>query len=115
MILIFVDEMNMWTCCLISIVRRRRIEMILIFVDEMNMWTCGFISTVRRWTIEMILISGDDLDGRLRRTIEIKLISNNFFSSFIFDSYFSETLDPNVLRWLPWFLQDSLPKSPTPM
>jgi hypothetical protein len=57
MILIFVDEMNIWTCGLTSIVRRRTIEMILMFVDKMNMWTCGLISIVRRRTIEMILIS----------------------------------------------------------
>jgi hypothetical protein len=61
----------------------------------------------------MILISGDDWDGRLRRPIEIKLFSNNFFSTFIFNSFFSETMDPNVLRWLPWFLEDPLPRSPT--
>jgi hypothetical protein len=52
-------------------------------------------------------------NGRFRQIVEIQLISNYFFSSFIFDSFVIETLDPNVLRWLLWFLQDPLPKSPT--
>jgi hypothetical protein len=65
MILIFVDEMNMWTCGLISIVCQQTIEMILIFVHEMNMWTCGLISIVHPLTIEMILMFVDEMCGHV--------------------------------------------------
>jgi hypothetical protein len=40
----------------------------------------------------MILLSGDVWDGRLRRTIEIKLIYNTIFSRFIFDSFFQRNI-----------------------